>query len=50
MYDVEVKKNCSARCTSWDRFSMNGRSTSVSKSSGSPPERFAFSASSALMP
>ena len=29
-----------------DRFSMNGRSTSASKSSGRPPERLAFSASS----
>ena len=49
-YCVEVKKNCSARCTSIDRFSMKGRSTSASKSSGRPPERLAFSASSALMP
>src|SRR5687767_5252518 len=49
-YCVEVKKNCRARCTSIDRFSMNGLSTSASKSSGSPPERLAFSASSALIP
>src|SRR6185503_4658958 len=49
-YWVEVKKNCSARWISPDRFSMNGRSTSVSKSSGRPPVRLAFSASSGLMP
>src|SRR5690606_36398647 len=48
-YCVEVKKNCSARCTSVDRFSMKGRSTSASKSSGRPPERLAASASSALI-
>src|SRR5438874_5828294 len=49
-YCVEVKKNCSARWISPERFSMNGRSTSASKSSGRPPERLAFSASSGLMP
>src|SRR4051812_5305150 len=49
-YWVEVKKNCSARWISPDRFSMNGFSTSASKSSGNPPVRFAFSASSGLMP
>ncbi len=49
-YCVEVNKNCRARCTSIDRFSMYGRSTSASKSSGRPPVRLAFSASSGVMP
>src|SRR6185503_13581209 len=49
-YWVEVKKNCSARCTSMERFSMKGFITSASKSSGRPPVRFAFSASSGVMP
>ena len=49
-YCVDVNKNCSARCTSMERFSMNGFITSVSKSSGSAPVRLAFSASSGVMP
>ena len=46
----EVKKNCFARWISSAAFSMNGRSTSASKLSGSPPERLAFSASSEERP
>ena len=47
---VEVKKNCIARWISSAAFSMNGRSTSASKLSGSPPDRLAFSASSLRQP
>jgi hypothetical protein len=48
-YCVEVKKNCSALHLGGEVL-HEGRSTSASKSSGRPPERLAFSASSGLMP